>query len=208
MISHRLYTVFFLEIDTLEIKLNLEDEGARQYKEVQIYFEIFTFNPHLSKKSNPLIYPYTYQSFFKLLRSIRDTYSSTEQAYIRVHMEEKNDVCTAHIYHVKNHKTLSTMRFPKQDWANVEELLLTHDLRLEAIHQSKKIKFQIPRIKATYEIITRPEIYPYMKISCPLKSLLPEAAACAGLSMDDAIETTEKEILRVYAEEKGYKVFE
>lgn len=193
MVNTSNYTVYFVHVDPVEVRLNLEDEAAIHKNDTDLRTEVFVLDiiiPYTATR--PALYS-KYRHLFQTLQSLGGI-SGNERAGVRAEVRDENDTCTVTVW--KRSDIVCSLPFPKKDWANMEEILLTHGFHLSTMNELKRTVFEIPRLKATYELTIRPDILPYMCISSPYEDKMPEVVACAGFCISEALEITEQDILR------------
>jgi hypothetical protein len=208
MSSYLYYTLFFIHIDPQNIHLNLLDEGAREYGQRFIHREVFSFDT-LPRNSGPNTQPpRRFRSFFQTLTKAKSIALETDILPYEVYMEECNNACTARIIDHTNKEDLADISFPKHDWANIEEHLLTHGLLLTALTEWKEKRYTIPRLQSSYELVYRPDCDPYLRVTSPHKERLPEIVAHAGVYMAHALDISEEELFQKLNTDTHYNIFE
>jgi hypothetical protein len=195
MTNEKIYTVYALNINLNQVKSFLREEKGVKLNESFFHIETFDFKEKLGTPKKRRFYSHHYSKFFS---SIKEIQKNPQRHATEVVLEEKNEQCKAMIKNTITDKRMVSIPFPKEQWANIEEELLIFNMFLKKVIEYKTILYKIYRAKALYEIIIRPGMEPYMKISSPYKDRLPEIVAYPGFCINEVEEITEKDIFRRY----------
>jgi hypothetical protein len=152
--------------------------------------------------------PRRFRSFFQALTKTKNIALETDISPYQVYMEECNNTCAARIIDQNNEDDLGGISFPKHDWANIEEHLLTHGLLLTALTEWKEKRYTISRLQSSYELVYRPDCDPYLRVTSPHKERLPEIVAHAGVYMAHALDLPEEKLLEKLGIDAHYSIFE
>lgn len=190
-----------------EVEMNLEEEGATKIGVRQSHIESFAFSSHQKPVYKPRL-PSRYAKIFDTLKVL----NRQGDTHTMIYLKEENDLCkmVLQVPYKRKHARMRTIivPFPKEEWANAQEVLLVHGLTMVKVEERRSILYTYTPLHARYEIIMFPGIPAYVEMYSPYKEKMPEVVAVAGFSIDETQSLSKEELLARYQVDPDHLVFE
>lgn len=165
------------------IEYDILDSGGKKVKQINIMKEYFELSEQLIITGHH----YLYTDLFSILKKLYNSSKNLKSNNISLYLEEKNKLCFIWLikYDEKKQKRIKlfSKRFPRLEWANIEELFLKAGLIVQARYKKQIIEFKYDVLQTSYLLILENNnnmIY----VESPNQDKLIEALTKIGYSLD------------------------